>query len=304
MIDLKNVDPAEGSEEIVDRELDRQGGSPAGSTPGEMDPEGEEDVVGRRVKSLKGKVALVTGSDSGMGQAIAEAFAMEGADVIVTFLEDEAGANKTAEQVRAAGQTALVKRADVRAAGDVAELFDFAEQSLGRVGILVNNAGTGISKPLAEMEPDDFDTVIKTNLYGPFFACREFVRRRKGAVGGKIINITSVHEATPSPKGVAYGASKGGLLTLTRSLAMELAEQRINVNAIAPGMIRTPMTIERTDDPEARAKAMPHIPWHRPGEPWEIARMAVYLASSDSDYVTGQSFTIDGGLEMNWGQGA
>ena len=121
---------------------------------------------------------------------------------------------------------------------------------------------------------------------------------------GKIINITSVHEAIPSPGNAAYGAAKGGLLTFTRSLALELAPLRINVNAIAPGLIRTPMTAKRTEDPEKMREELPNIPWNRPGEPWEVARLALYLASEDSDYVTGQSFTIDGGLEMNWGQGA
>jgi glucose 1-dehydrogenase len=155
------------------------------------------------------------------------------------------------------------------------------------------------------MTTEEFDLVIKTDLYGPFFCCREFIRRRQAAAGGgKIINITSVHEAIPSPGSAAYGAAKGGLLTFTRSLALELAPLRINVNAIAPGLIRTPMTAERTDDPEKMKEQLPNIPWNRPGEPWEIARLALYLASADSDYVTGQSFTIDGGLEMNWGQGA
>jgi glucose 1-dehydrogenase len=264
----------------------------------------EEVLIGRRVKLLSGKVAIVTGSDSGMGRAIAEASALEGADVAVTYHSDEAGARETAEQVKAAGQRGFVQQIDVREDASVATLFDRVEEAFGLPHILVNNAGTGISHPIGEMTTEDFDAVVKTNLYGPFFACREFVRRRAGRKGGKIINITSVHEAIPTPGGVAYGASKGGLLTLTRSLAMELAQQRINVNAIAPGLIRTPMTQERTDDPQARAREMPRIPWHRPGEPWEIARLAVYLASDDSDYVTGQSFTIDGGLEMNWGQGA
>ena len=113
-----------------------------------------------------------------------------------------------------------------------------------------------------------------------------------------------MHEAIPSPGNAAYGAAKGGLLTFTRSLALELAPLRINVNAIAPGLIRTPMTAERTEDPAKMNQQLPNIPWNRPGEPWEVARLALYLASEDSNYVTGQSFTIDGGLEMNWGQGA
>lgn len=266
--------------------------------------ENQEPGEGRRVKALDGRVAVVTGSDSGIGRAIAEAFALEGAKIAVTYHTDEEGARATAGQVEAAGGQAMVHSLDVRDEASVAMLMGAVEEKLGLPHILVNCAGVGGSKPFAETSFEDFDNVIKTDLYGPFFFCREFVRRRQGLLGGKIINITSVHEAIPSPGNAAYGAAKGGLLTLTRSLAMELAEQRINVNAIAPGLIRTPMTIQRTDDPEARAKEMPRIPWHRPGEPWEVARLAVYLASDEADYVTGQSFTIDGGLEMNWGQGA
>lgn len=266
---------------------------------------GEEPTgEGRRVKLLNGRVAVVTGSDSGIGQAIAEAFALEGASVAVTYHSDREGAEATARQVEAAGSRALVKQLDVRDEASVTALINQVEQTLGMPHILVNCSGVGGSKPFAETSFEDFDLVVKTDLYGPFLCCREFVRRRAGMQGGKIINVTSVHEAIPSPGNAAYGAAKGGLLTLTRSLAMELAEQRINVNAIAPGLIRTPMTMERTDDPETRAREMPRIPWRRPGEPWEVAQLAVYLASDRADYVTGQSFTIDGGLEMNWGQGA
>jgi glucose 1-dehydrogenase len=132
---------------------------------------------------------------------------------------------------------------------------------------------------------------------------REFVRRRYTAGGGKIINVTSVHETIPSPYNAAYGAAKGALLTFTCSLALELAPLKINVNAISPGLVCMPMTTMRTEDPEKRHEEMPKIPWHRSGEPWEIARLALYLVSEDSDYITGQSFTIDGGLEMNWEQG-
>jgi glucose 1-dehydrogenase len=271
-----------------------------------MATENFDETTGRRVLKFDRQAALVTGSDSGIGQAIAEALAMEGADVVITYHTDEKGARKTAEQVEAAGRRALVQQLDVRDEKAVARLFSAADAAFGKLHILVNNAGMGISgTPVADLKTEDFDAVIKTDLYGPFFCCREFMRRRRDAGGGgKIINITSVHEAIPSPQSAAYGAAKGGLLTFTRSLALEVAPLRINVNTIAPGLIRTPMTMERTDDPAKRAEEMPRIPWHRPGEPWEVARLAVYLASSEADYVTGQSFTIDGGLEMNWGQGA
>ena len=255
---------------------------------------------------LDSKTALITGSDSGMGQAMAEEFARAGANVAITFHTDEAGAEESRRRVQAAGRKALVGQTDIRDEGSVGRLFEAVSSELGTPDILVNDAGVGSSGAnVAEMTTDEFNLVIKTDLYGPFFCCREFIRRRKAHGGrGKIINITSVHEAIPSPGDTAYGAAKGGLLTFTRSLALKLAPLRINVNAIAPGLIRTPMTAKRTEDPEKMREELPNIPWNRPGEPWEVARLAVYLASEDSDYVTGQSFTIDGGLEMNWGQGA
>jgi glucose 1-dehydrogenase len=255
---------------------------------------------------LEDRIAVVTGSDSGIGQAIAVEFARAGAHVAVTFHSDSAGAEQTATGVRETGRRAIVRQLDVTDEAAVEALFEAVEAELGAPDILVNNAGTGGDAEVAGMTTQTWDRVIRTDLYGPFFCCRAFThhRRRVGGGGGKIINVTSVHEAIPTPGGAAYGAAKGGLLTFTRSLALELAPERINVNALAPGLIRTPMTYERTSDPEAMKKELPRIPWNRPGEPWEVARLALYLASEDSDYVTGQSFTIDGGLEMNWGQGA
>jgi glucose 1-dehydrogenase len=255
---------------------------------------------------LSGQVAIVTGSDSGIGQAIAQEFARAGADVAITFHTDAAGADRTAQLVREAGRRPLVKQLDVQDELAIGTLFEAVEAELGAPDILVNNAGTGGDAEVAGMSTETWDRVVRTDLYGPFFCCRAFIhaRRRVGGGGGKIINVTSVHEAIPTPGGAAYGAAKGGLLTFTRSLSLELAPERINVNAIAPGLIRTPMTQERTSDPEAMKEELPRIPWKRPGEPHEVAYLARYLASREADYVTGQSFTIDGGLEMNWGQGA
>ena len=258
------------------------------------------------MQRLEGRFAVITGSDSGIGRAIAEEMAREGADVMVTWHSDRDGAEETRRLVEAQGRRAAVVQLDVGDEASVARLFEATERELGTPDVLVNNAGVGSSgKPVWETTTEEFDKVVKADLYGPFFCCREFVRRRRAAGGrGRIVNITSVHEAIPSPGNAAYGAAKGGLLTFTRSLALELAPDRININAIAPGQIYTPMTAERVEDPETHEKEMHNIPWGRPGQPWEVARLAVYLASDEADYVTGQSFTIDGGLKMNWGQGA
>jgi glucose 1-dehydrogenase len=255
---------------------------------------------------LANRIAIVTGSDSGIGQAIAEAFAKAGADVVVTFHTDPTGAKETARRIESAGRRACLQALNVCDESSVALAFREAEARLGAPDILVNNAGIiGKGTSVAQTTTEDFDLVIKTDLYGPFFCAREFIRGRQKAGGrGKLINITSVHDTIPSPNQAAYGAAKGGLLTFTRSLALELAPLRINVNAISPGLIRTPMTKARIDDPERMKQELPQIPWNRPGEPEEVAKLAVYLASDDADYVTGQNFTIDGGLEMNWGQGA
>jgi glucose 1-dehydrogenase len=251
---------------------------------------------------LQNRIALITGSDSGIGRGIAVAFAEEGADVVVTWHTDEVGAQETRRMVEACGRRAIVERLEVTDPASVNAVFDAAE-ALGEVDILVNNAGLSSErKPFAETTDEDFDAMLKTDLYGPFYGAREFVRRRKS--GGRILNITSVHEVTPSPEYTQYNAAKGGLLAWTRGLALELAPMKITVNAIAPGLTVTPPTRERVESAEGQKGIRESIPLQRPGYPREVGRMAVYLASEDADYITGQSFTIDGGLETNWGQGA
>ena len=252
---------------------------------------------------LEGKVAVITGSDSGIGRATAIAFAREGADVAVDYLEDQAGAEETKRQVEEAGQRAVVVQSDVRDPEQVAHFFERA-QELGTPYVLTNNAGASADGPVAELPLEDWDKVLKTNLYGPFYCCQHFIRLRKAAGGGGIIiNLTSVHQELPTLGGAAYDASKGGLRNLTRVLALELAPHKINVNNLAPGMVLTPFNQEALEDEETRRESTQNIPWKRAAEPWEVAALALYLASEDANFVTGQTFTIDGGQSVNVGQG-
>ncbi|CAN5499129.1 3-oxoacyl-ACP reductase FabG [soil metagenome] len=255
---------------------------------------------------LEGKVALITGSDSGIGQGTAIEMAREGADVVVHFLTDQAGAGETRRKVEELGRRAIVVQADISDEAQVEAMFDQAVQGLGRPDILMNNAGVDSSGVhVADMETQVWDQALRTNLYGPFYCCRRFIRlRREAGGGGKIINITSVHAVIPRAGAADYDVAKGGLLNLTRTLALELAELKINVNNIGPGMVLTPFNQEAVDDPEVLEKQVQSIPLKRAAEPWEIGRLAVYLASDDASYVHGTTIYIDGGLMQNQGQGA
>jgi glucose 1-dehydrogenase len=252
---------------------------------------------------LKDKRALVTGADSGIGQAIAEIFAQEGADVAIVYHTDRDGAEQTRQRVEAAGRRALVMQGDVGDPASVRRIFDEAVKTLGGLEILVNNAGVGArSAPVAEIEDADLERVLRTDLMGPLFCCRAFVKLRKQSGGsGRIVNISSVAQHLPTPESAPYGMAKAGVGSLTRSLSREVADDKINVNNIAPGLIETPMTQGRLKDPAKRDQSFNVIPWHRAGQPHEIARLALFLASDDGDYVTGQTWTIDGGLSMQWG---
>jgi glucose 1-dehydrogenase len=257
-------------------------------------------------KRLQDEIALVTGSDSGIGQAIAIAFAEEGAQVAVTYLEDKQGAENTKQAVEKAGSRAVVMQLDQRRSDDVKRAFEQVRRQLGAPTILVNCAGvdsTGVH--VKDMSDEAWDNEIRTNLYGPFYCCREFISGLDGKdLHGTIINVTSVHEEIPRAGAAGYDASKGGLRNLTRTLALELAEKNINVNNIAPGMVLTPMNQPAVDDPKVRHEQVQSIPMKRAAEPEEIAKAAVYLASRDARYVHGVSLVIDGGLMQNQGQGA
>ncbi|WP_244851368.1 SDR family NAD(P)-dependent oxidoreductase [Caballeronia sp. SL2Y3] len=252
---------------------------------------------------LQGKTALVTGSDSGIGQAIATLFAEQGADVAVIYHTDRAGADQTAAKIASFGRRAVVLPGDVGDPACVKRMFSEVTAQLGRLDILVNNAGVGAGgAEVAELDDAQLETVIRTDLFGPLYCCREFVKlRREAGGGGRIVTISSVAQHLPTPESAPYGMAKAALGSLTRSLSREVADDKINVNNIAPGLIQTPMTQERLNDADAREKSMSVIPWHRPGQPEEIARLALFLASDDGDYVTGQTWTIDGGLSMQWG---
>jgi glucose 1-dehydrogenase len=257
-------------------------------------------------RRLEGKVALITGSDSGIGQATAVEFAKEGADVVVHYLHDSDGAERTRAAVTAEGRGAIAVRADVTDETQVASLFDEAVEAFGSVDILMNNAGVDASgTPVAELSTDVWDRAIRTNVYGPFFCCRRFTQLRLAAGGtGKIINVSSVHADNPNPGGSDYDCSKGAIRMLTRTLALELAPHGINVNSLAPGMVLTPFNQAAIDDPQLLEEQVQSIPMKRAAQPSEIAKVAVFLASSDADYVTGASYVIDGGLMINLGQGA
>ncbi|MDX1603970.1 MAG: SDR family oxidoreductase [Salinimicrobium sediminis] len=255
---------------------------------------------------LDNKVALITGSDSGIGQATAIEFAKEGAKVVITYYSDEEGAQETLKKVEAAGSNGLVLQVDVTEEKEVERMFDKAIEKFGRVDILMNNAavnGQGIK--VADMSTEVWDTAMKTNVYGYFFCTRRFINQvRKQGGKAKIINVSSVHEEIPAPGTAEYCATKGAVRNFTRVLALELAEEGINVNNIAPGMILTPMNEEAVEDKEVRKDQVQHIPMKRAGKPEEIGKLAVFLASSDSDYVTGSTYPMDGGLMQSMGQGA
>ena len=253
---------------------------------------------------LAGKTAIVTGADSGIGQATARLFAEAGADVAVTYHTDQDGARMTQQMVEQAGRKAAVYKLDVGDAAAVEVFFAAVAADLGVPDLLVANAGVAMGEQLqvAEMDDEKLDLILNTDLKGPLFCARAFVRqRRKHGGHGRLVIIGSVAGHLPTPNSAPYGMAKAGVNSLVRSLSVEVAPDHINVNAIAPGLIATPMTQSRLDDPKKREQSMQAIPWSRPGRPEEIAALALFLAADTGDYVTGQTWTMDGGLTMHWG---
>jgi glucose 1-dehydrogenase len=250
-------------------------------------------------------VAVVTGGESGIGAATAIRLAKSGADVAISFFRDSAAADAIVSQVAAAGRRGVAVHCDVGDEAAVEALFAATEAQLGVAEWLVNSAGVNMSGVMiGDMAASLFERTIRTDLEGPFLTCRRFVRGLGAAGKGRIVNISSIHERAPRPGGVDYDAAKGGLAQLTATLALELAPRGIAVNAIAPGMILTPMNQSAIDDPGELAKKAAAIPWGRAGRPDEVADLALYLLSPAADYITGTTVTIDGALSLTVALGA
>ena len=257
-------------------------------------------------KILKGQRALVTGANSGIGKAIAVALGQAGADVVVNYVRGDEQADEVVKVIQSCDSRAFAHRADVSSEEEVEAMFRKMVDEFGTIDILINNAGLQKDAPFEEMTLDQWNLVIGVNLTGQFLCAREAVRefKRSGVVkeiscsAGKIICISSVHEVIPWAGHVNYAASKGGVMLLMKSMAQEVAPYRIRVNSIAPGAIRTPINKMAWSTPEAYASLMKLVPYKRIGEPEDIGRAAVWLASDYSDYITGTSLFVDGGMTL------
>jgi len=254
--------------------------------------------------ALAGQAALVTGGSSGIGAGIVEAFAAAGAMVAINYRGGRDEAEDAAKRIEAGGGRAIAVRADVSDEGAVDAMVAEVAERFGRLDILVANAGLQRDAAFTEMTSDDWRRVIDVNLTGQFLCCRAAVRRflaqeerpDLSRARGKVICISSVHEVIPWAGHVNYAASKGGVMLMMKSLAQEMAPRRIRVNSISPGAIRTPINRPAWETEEALRKLLTLIPYKRIGEPEDVAKAAVWLASDESDYVTGTSLFVDGGM--------
>ena len=258
------------------------------------------------MRGLQGKNVLVTGGSSGIGQAIAVRFAEHGANVAINYLKRPEEAAETEEQVHACihqvrqhGVQDVLVQGDVSKEADVVRMVEETVDGLGSIDILVNNAGIQISRPSHELSSDDFDKVLAVNLRGAFLCAREAIRHfLEEDKPGSIVNVSSVHQLIPKPSYLGYSVSKGGMMNLTRTLALEYAGRGIRVNAIGPGATVTPINRAWVDDPVKREQVTSHIPMPRAGEADEMAGVACFLSSDDAAYITGQTIFVDGGLTL------
>jgi glucose 1-dehydrogenase len=246
---------------------------------------------------LSSKVAIITGASSGIGQAIAITMAREGASVVIDYVGSSDGANQTVQRIEGAGGKALAVAADVSQPDQVTALVQQAVQTFGRLDIFVNNAGIEYKHPITEFPLDQWNKIIAVNLTGPFLCAQAAAKQliAQGG-GGRIINISSIHQDLPMVNNAPYCASKGGLRMLMRTIAVELAPQGITVNNIGPGAIFTPIDADVQANPEMEKALMAEIPLGRWGKPEEVANLAVFLASDDASYITGSTYYIDGGM--------
>jgi glucose 1-dehydrogenase len=255
---------------------------------------------------LKGQNALVTGANSGIGEAVARSLASAGASVVVNYVTAPEAAEKVISDIDEAGGEAIAIRADVSQEDEVQRMFRQAIDKLGTLHILVNNAGIQRDSPFLEMELQQWNQVMGVNLTGAFLcareAAREFVRRgmqpEVSCALGKIIFMSSVHQVIPWAGHVNYATTKGGMTQLMQTVAQELAHRKIRVNSIAPGAIETPINRHAWDTPAAKKKLRALIPYDRIGVPEDIGKAVVWLASDDSDYVTGTTLFVDGGMTL------
>ena len=257
-------------------------------------------------KLLKGQKALVTGANSGIGKAVAIALGEAGADVAVNYVRGDDSAHEVVDTISRAGSNAIAIEADVSQEAQVQAMFKRMFEDFGTIDILVSNAGLQQDSPFDQMTLQQWNTVIGINLTGQFLCAREAVRefKRRGirpevsVAAGKIICMSSVHEVIPWGGHANYAASKGGVMLLMKSMAQELAPLRIRINSICPGAIRTPINTAAWDTPEAYRSLLTLIPYQRIGEPEDVGRVAVFLASDQADYITGASIYVDGGMTL------
>lgn len=255
---------------------------------------------------MKKRTILVTGASSGIGQGIAIGFGQQGANVVVNYHSDEEGANFTLDKIKQAGGDGFIHQADVSSEDAVKGMYEMAVQEYGSIDVLINNAGIQKDSSFSDMSLDEWNSVIKTNLTGQFLCAREAIRlfEQRLDVGdeakakGNIIFISSVHDVIPWAGHVNYASSKGGISMLMKSLALEVAQKKIRVNCISPGAIATDINDDVWKDEEKKAELLKLISYKRIGQPEDIAKAAVWLASDDSDYVTGTTIYVDGGMTL------
>lgn len=253
---------------------------------------------------LKGQSALVTGANSGIGLAVAVALANDGANVVVNYVSHPETADEVVKQIVNNGGNAIAVKADVSKEDEVQAMFQQMYKKYGTIDILVNNAGLQKDSPLESMSLADWELVINVNLTGQFLctreAVKEFLRRgivsERSSAAGKVICMSSVHEVIPWAGHVNYAASKGGINMMMKSMAQELAPKKIRVNSIGPGAIQTPINKAAWETPEALNELLTLIPYGRIGQPEDIGKVAVWLASDESDYVNGTTIFVDGGM--------